>query len=257
MKLIAVVSAKGGVGKTTVTANLAAAFARSGRHILLVDLDPQNALRFHLGINPREVCGSARATLGDGTWADACVVAPNGVVLLPYGVINEDDRSDFETILVADPHWLRRNLEALGLPPDTCVLIDTPPGPSVYLRQALGAANLALIVSLADAASYATLPMMDSLVHDYCLENANFIGCTHVINQIDSTAQLSLDVTQVLRHKLVNRIAGTVQRDQAVSEALAFERSVLDYREESRAAHDFIALSQVIHALLTATPSST
>ncbi|MGZ7236532.1 ParA family protein, partial [Streptococcus pyogenes] len=45
VKRIAVVSAKGGVGKTTVTANLATALALQGAApVAAFDLDPQNAL---------------------------------------------------------------------------------------------------------------------------------------------------------------------------------------------------------------------
>jgi chromosome partitioning protein len=46
MKTIAVINYKGGVGKTTVTANLAAYAAKQGRRVLMVDLDPQASLTF-------------------------------------------------------------------------------------------------------------------------------------------------------------------------------------------------------------------
>jgi hypothetical protein len=47
MPLICVCSPKGGVGKTTLTANLAYALARSGSKVLALDFDVQNALRLH------------------------------------------------------------------------------------------------------------------------------------------------------------------------------------------------------------------
>jgi chromosome partitioning protein len=44
--IVSVINYKGGVGKTTLTANIGAELARRGRRVLLVDLDPQASLTF-------------------------------------------------------------------------------------------------------------------------------------------------------------------------------------------------------------------
>lgn len=46
MKVVSVVNYKGGVGKTTLTANLGAGLAQRGNNVLLIDLDPQASLTF-------------------------------------------------------------------------------------------------------------------------------------------------------------------------------------------------------------------
>ena len=63
VKIIAVVSAKGGVGKTSICANLSAGLTRLGHTVLSIDLDPQNSLRLHFGLSPMHKEGMAPASL--------------------------------------------------------------------------------------------------------------------------------------------------------------------------------------------------
>ena len=46
MKIVSVINYKGGVGKTTLTANLGAYAASKGKRVLMIDLDPQSSLTF-------------------------------------------------------------------------------------------------------------------------------------------------------------------------------------------------------------------
>ena len=74
LRIVAMMNQKGGVGKTTTCANLAAALARRGQRVLLIDLDPQAHLSLHLGLDPEQLPNSMYHLLTDpGTTASQIV----------------------------------------------------------------------------------------------------------------------------------------------------------------------------------------
>lgn len=250
MKIIAVVSGKGGVGKTTVSANLCADLRRLGKSVLAVDLDPQNALRLHFGVSPRHVGGLARAVLAGDDWRASVVQGEKGNYVLPYGSIDENDRLDFEQELREDPNLLRHQLELLGLAADCIVVLDTPPGASVYLTQALLAANATIVVALPDAASYATLPKIMSLIKQYCSHREKFLGYLLLINQVDRVKQLADDVADMMTAKFGKKSIVLIHQDQAIPEALAYGKDLQDYDPLSRGANDMKNCVTAVERLL-------
>jgi cellulose synthase operon protein YhjQ len=253
IRVIAVVSAKGGVGKSTMAANLAVTFAKAGSAVLALDLDPQNGLRQHFRADAQSTCpASAGLASAEGALAQQCLHSEDAVQVLPYGVVDEHRRRAFEHDLAADPAWLGKQLAALQLTKGTVVLIDTPPGPSVYLQQALSVANLALVVSLADAASYTALPLIENLVATYTQDTADFMGSSYLINQVDHSRKLNQDITQIMQGLLGTRLAGLVHADEAIGEALAYNRNVLEYAPQGRACQDILSCAQTLVERLAA-----
>ena len=248
MSVIGVVSMKGGVGKTSVTANLAVALARTlgaGR-VSAVDLDPQNALRFHLGLDFDDHSGVCIQSVEGRSWSEVAKPTEHGVLCLPYGEVTEEQRGEFEDSLDAHPSSIGDQIEDAGLNTNAIVLIDTPPGPSPYLRQTLACADLIIVVLLADAASYATVSTMESWLAEM---QEQFPRTPHLylLNQIDRTDLLNKDVADVLHHRLQDKLIPMgVHLDESVREALAFQQPVMAYDPHGQASHDLARLAEYL-----------
>jgi cellulose synthase operon protein YhjQ len=251
VKIISIVSAKGGVGKSTISANLCSALKKMGHDVLAVDLDPQNSLRLHLGISPSQGAGIATINLKSNQWQEAIVAGNDDCPVLPFGKTNEAERTAFEHQLREHPSFLREHLNKLHLAQDTVVVIDTPPGPSVYLKQALSTANIAVVVILPDAASYATIPMIDDLITHYCQDRRDFIDTLYVVNQLDRSRQLADDMADIVTLKYQEKNTIIIHQDQSIPESLAFNQDVSSYAPDSRGAQDMIDLTAKISHVLS------
>ncbi|MFZ6747127.1 cellulose biosynthesis protein BcsQ [Undibacterium sp. JH2W] len=236
MHVISLISGKGGVGKTTLASNLAIALSQRDKRVLVIDLDPQNAVRHHLGMDPNDDAGLVR----EGIFPEVIFESPFGVDFIPFGRVTEEELLEFEAELEARPAWLATAISGLqGIGYDY-VLLDTPPGATVYLPQVLQAAVHALIVVLADAASYSSLGKMFKLLAEYGKDPATKTSATHILlNQMQENSELGQQVRAAMMDSFGSKMAPMViHRDALVPEALAYERSVLQYDPHAQASRD-------------------
>jgi cellulose synthase operon protein YhjQ len=113
----------------------------------------------------------------------------------------------------------------------------------VYLKQVFACADLILIVLLADAGSYATVPSMESWLKDMSVLRPE-LNSFYVLNQVDRTQVLNRDVTELLQGHLGARIAPIcIHHDEAVREALAFRQPVVAYAPHGQASKDIAQLA--------------
>ncbi len=145
MRVVSVVSLKGGVGKTTVTLGLAGAAMGRGLRTLLVDIDPQaNASTV---VDPAQVSFTINDVLADaraGILAEAVVASGWG-----EGLDVVASERALEHRAVPEGHGalrLRITMQGIQARYDL-VLIDTPPALGELTRNALAASDQALVVT--------------------------------------------------------------------------------------------------------------
>jgi cellulose synthase operon protein YhjQ len=246
--VIAVVSAKGGVGKSTLVSALATSLRLNGGQTLAIDLDPQNALQHHLGAEP-DVAGMGNASLNGENWKSLLLTGSGATSLLPYGAVSETERRTLERYLDNDRYWLARQLGNMDLGENDLVILDTPPGRTIYLEQALMVADQVLVVTTADAASYVTLDPMERLLAERMAQGQAPL-CSYVINQFDGTRQFCRDMHEVIKRRLGSRLLGVVAFDHAVGEAMAYGQNPMIDAASSPACKDMLVLSGKLGAQL-------
>ncbi len=249
MPLICVCSPKGGVGKTTLTANLAYALARSGSKVLALDFDIQNALRLHFGVPLSDGRGYVAKAAEVSDWSQFVLTAGGNIFVLPYGDATEEQRQLFEERLTHDEHFLVRGLNTLLNYPGLIIVADFPPGPSAALKAMSRLADLHLVTLQADTASLSLLPHVENnrLTGDVLNRKA---GHYFVLNQSDNRRQVSRDVTAFMEQKLGNQLLGVIHRDESVLEANASQQSIFDFSPASAAAFDIELIAKRVAGIV-------
>jgi chromosome partitioning related protein ParA len=144
MRVVSVVSTKGGVGKTTVAANLGGLLADAGLRVLLLDLDSQPTLSSYYALKQKADAGAYEfIALNLTTLAEiVSKMVIHGLDL----ILSNDDQGRLSTLLLHAPDGrlrLRNLLDNFLLSYDL-LLIDTQGARSVLLEMAILASDLAL-----------------------------------------------------------------------------------------------------------------
>ncbi len=235
---VAIVNAKGGVGKTSLVANLASWMASAGHRVLAVDLDPQGNLAHDLGYleqtdNGRHLLDALRGTgppltlrevrPGLDVWCGGPQLARSVGALIP--------RSD---------NPLTDALAAVAGRYDV-VFVDCPPALGPLIDAALLAANLLIVPVRADHASLHGLEMIGDRFRE-------------VRPQSTGTELLGVTIFDVSRR------ATALPEEVARSIRLGFggsnPRILPAIRRSERAAFEMRASGRVAHEYAAANPSS-
>jgi flagellar biosynthesis protein FlhG len=236
VKVLAVASGKGGVGKTTISVNLAVTLARQGRNVMLLDADLGLAnVDVMLGINARR--NLSHVISGEATLSEVIVEGPAGVQIVP----SASGTKNMIDLTTAEQVGLIRAFSELGGNIDIMV-VDIAAGISEGVVNFSRAAHEVIVVvcdepaSLTDA--YALIKVLNryhGIQRFHIL--ANRIANAHegklLFEKLSRVAQRFLDVALGYMGAVPDDdyLRKAVQRQQAVVESFPRSRSALAFRK--------------------------
>ncbi|HXI54461.1 MAG TPA: MinD/ParA family protein [Polyangia bacterium] len=243
LKVFALTSGKGGVGKTNIAANLATLAAKSGKRVLVIDADLGLAnIEIILGLKPRYHLGDLLA--GHRTLDEVLVKGPHGICLLPAGsgvqsLTHLTDQQKMQFVSALDP------LEDLF----DVVFIDSGAGIGENVLFFVGAAQEAILVvspeptSLVDA--YATVKVLSQQAG---VRNFSVI-VNPVVDELPArgifqklTAVTSRFLTAQIRH------LGYIPRDENFHRAIMAQRAIVDLFPSSPASRALTSIAERLFA---------
>jgi len=229
MFIVTCASQKGGTGKTTTAAHLAACLAREhGQRVLAVDADPQTDLSFALGIDAEGLHGSL-ADLLLGAGALLAVGTQEGFDLVPGS-------PRLAAVDQPDLGLLRR----LGYP---WVILDTPPALSRLTLAALSVADVVLLTVDVRCGLSVMRALPQALSVSGALEGDRqvLVVQTHVDRRLGFTSDL-----MALCGEQQVALSTPIRISSALAKAAIRGETVFRFDPHSRGAEDYRALTQEV-----------
>ena len=229
--IIAIANQKGGVGKTTTTANLGASLAEMGQRVLMIDLDPQGNLTSAFGQNTRAEATVAEALLDHASRLPILIVDNSdrpGIALVPATISLASAEAALSMKLGREMR-LRNQILAVAEDYDF-IVIDTPPSLGLLTINALVAAQWVIIPTEARFFSIQGLQLLENSISETLYLNDQLRVMGILLSKLDTRLREERQVSTFLRDRWGDKVFTTeIKSNSKILEAGSAGVSVFRY----------------------------
>ncbi len=245
-KIIAVLNQKGGVGKTTTTINVAAAIAKSGKSVLIIDLDPQANATSGLGINKAGVENSIYDVLVSGKDSGDAVLQTgiDNLIILPATTSLAAAEQELVSVLSRET-VLKKAIQTLSF---DYILIDCPPSLGLLSINALVAASDVLIPVQTEFYALEGLGLLMQTiqrVQQGLNPDLQILGV--VMTMVDARNSLSGQVIDEVKKYFGTYVFKTsIPRNVRLAEAPSYGKTIFEHDKWSKGSRAYKSLAKEI-----------
>ena len=231
--VITVSNQKGGVGKTTTSAALAAGFSMAGKKVLCIDLDPQGNLGFCLGLDTEGGSTILDVLKGDISIQKA-ISRTEGIDILPSDITLSSSGLEY------NPGEEKESILKNVLKP----VMDTPPALNLLTVNAYAVSDYLIIPMASDILSLVGLSQLKETVESVRIQiNPGLKIMGILLNRFNPRTCLCRDVLEMagqLAAQLETRVFDTkIRSGVAIAEAPAHGESIFEYSPRASAVKDY------------------
>lgn len=248
-RVLAVVSQKGGVGKTTTAVNLAAAFARRGMKTLLIDVDPQGSVRYGAGLQRgHPTFGFADYLNGQRLLRE--IILPTALpwlrVVLAGSVTDQADHAMYQQ-LIGETDVLQ---DLLAMAQSRCevVVVDTPPGLGNITRTVLRGSDHVVVPLQCEPLALQTTPQILRGIQDIVSTNERLSLDGILLTMYEPNNGTSERVVDYVRKHLPANIVFDIiiPRTVATADAFAAGQPVVVRTPDDPASQAYVNLATIL-----------